>query len=304
MRFTDYQNLGDGIKHRLAEQQKGSKFWEKGKWDNYIAPLLPKKPRNLTFIDMGCNGGLFLKYAEDMGFKKVYGVDINPDVVERGKNFRDREKGNWDIRAGKMQEVIDDLPVADYMVFSNSHYYLLIKDWLNLVDKLRNKARYVIITAVRKYQWYCMASGRGRDIQKYFKDWDVIGHIPQLSVEDDSCPRSLSTICYKNRYLNRVKLKDLKKGAHVKTDFHEEIAKGVDPLKTKYFRRLVANHKKSRKEDLIKKMYKKVALYYDIKQNGIRDPLIINKNMRMLDGNHRAKIWEFLGHESIIARIT
>jgi len=302
MKFTDYQNLGDGIKNKLAKEQEGSKFWEIGKWNNYILPLLPQKPKRLTYVDMGCNGGLFLKYAEDLGFERVVGVDINPDVVERGIKFRERENGHWDIRSGKMEESIDDLPVCDYMTFINSHYYLLIKEWLDLVDKLQNKARYIIITAVRKHKWYCMASGRGRDIARYFSNWDMIGFIPQLEVNGDSCPRSLSTICYKNRNLERVNLSELLRGAHVKADFHKQIEEGVEPLKTNYFRRLRANHKDSDIKELEQRMFDKVKMYYDVKKNGIKEPIIINGHNRILDGNHRVKILEYLGYKSVIVR--
>jgi len=302
MRFTNYQNLGDGIKHKLADKQEGSVFWEKGKWDNYVLPLLPKNPKGLTYIDMGTNGGLFLHYAKDLGFKRAVGVDINPDVVERGVKYRDRVGGDWEIFAARMEEAIDNLPMCDYMTFINSHYYLLIKEWLELVDKLRRKTRYVIITTVNKYRWYCMASGRSRDVKKYFKDWEMAGYVPQLPVEGDSCPRSLSTINFMNKDLERVKIGDLKRGAHVKTDFHEEVDKGVDPFKTKYFRRLRANHKKSPIEELRLKMLGKVEMFNDVKKNGVKEPIIINKHNRILDGNHRARILDYLGYESAIVR--
>lgn len=303
MKFTGYQDVGDGVKTHHTDKQKGSKFWDKGKWDNYIVPHLPRKVKGLTYVDMGCNAGLFLKYAEDMGFKRSVGVDINPKAVERGIKFRERVGGKWDIRAGKMEEAIDDMPIADYMTFVNSHYYLLVHHWLKMVDMLHRKAMYVIITTVRKGRWYCMASGRGWDVMSYFRNWQVESKIPQLPIEGDPCPRTLSTICFKNPYMRKVALSQLKRGAHVKADFHIEVDKGKHPLRTSYFRRLKITHRNSPRKDLEKKMYDKVAMFEDVKKYGIKEPIIVNKDMRVLDGNHRVKILEYLGYKYVFARV-
>ncbi len=303
MRFTDYQDVGDGMKNHLTDKQKGSVFWEKGKWDNYIIPHFPKSVKGLTYVDMGCSSGLFLKYAEDMGFERVAGVDINPEAVERGIKYKERVGGKYRILTGKMEEEIDNLPACDYMSFVNTHYYLLVHDWLELVDKLQMKAKYVVITSVRKGSWYCMASGRGWDIDSYFRNWQAESRIPQLSIEGDPCPRTLTTICFRNPQMRRVELSRLKKGAHVKIDFPVELDKGKDPLRTKYFRRLKITHRKSPRKDLEKRMYDKVAMFEDIKKYGAKKPLIVSKDMRILDGNHRAKILEHLGYKTVLVRV-
>ena len=303
MRFTDYQDVGDGMKNHLTDKQKGSIFWEKGKWDNYIIPHFPKKVKGLTYVDMGCSSGLFLKYAEDMGFERAVGVEINPEAVERGIKYREKVGGKWDILTGKMEEEIDNLPVSDYMTFINTHYYLLIHDWLELLDKLVMKTQYVVITTVRKNRYYCMASGRGWDVDSYFRNWQVESRIPQLPIKGDPCPRTLKTVCFRNLQMKRVELSRLKRGAHVKADFHVEIDKGKHPLRTNYFRRLKLTHASRPREALEKKMYDKVAMFEDVKKFGVKKPLIVNKDMRILDGNHRAKILEYLGYRTVLVRV-
>ena len=57
-------------------RRKDSAFWNEGKWNNFIKPLLPKYCKNKTFIEIGSNAGMFLKMAEDKGFKHVIGINF------------------------------------------------------------------------------------------------------------------------------------------------------------------------------------------------------------------------------------
>ena len=121
MKFTNYQYLEDGTKTSLTDKQVKSKFWGKGKWDNYVVPHFQGDVKGLTYVDMGTNAGLFLKFAEEAGFGRVVGVEINPEAVERGLAYQARVGGKYSLRCGKMQDLIDKMPVADYMTFINSH---------------------------------------------------------------------------------------------------------------------------------------------------------------------------------------
>lgn len=295
MKFTDYQNLtGD---------QSESVFWDKGKWDNYVLPHIKEDVKDLTYVDMGCNAGLFLKFAKDIGFKRAVGVDINPKAIDKGRDYKARVGGKYDLRVGDMTEVIHHMPVADYMSFINSHYYVLVKDWLNLVDVLKRKARYVIITATRKKEYWCMASAYKNNIRRYFRGWEEVGHVSQLPREGDPRPRSLASYCFKNPLLDRVPLSKLERGNHIQGNFHEEVEEGVHPLDTRYFKLLKKKkgHKLS-KEELEKIMYDKAEMYWDVKRNDIKEPIIVNHHNRVLDGNHRKKALEYLGYETSIVR--
>lgn len=301
-RWDNYQYLEDGKKSHHTDLQTGSKFWDKGKWDNYILPYMPKDPKGLTYIDMGCNAGLFLKFAEDLGFKRSIGVDINPEAIERGIVYRDKNKSKYEFVYGNMQDTINKLPVCDYMSFISSHYYVLVQEWMDLLPILKKKARYVIITGVKKKEYFCMASGYGKNIRSYFKDWKLVGRIPQLPIEGDPFPRSISSYCFENPELEVAPLDKLLKGNHVQGRFYEELDKGVMPLKTRYFKMLCKRKRSLPKEDLVKRMYEKVELYESIKKNGVREPIMINKHYKILDGNHRKEILEYLGYKTAIVR--
>ena len=68
--FSNYQYTGGEMNER-DKQEVRSKFWNEGKWNNFIKPFLPKDCGEMTFIDIGCNAGLFLKMAKEFGFKRV-----------------------------------------------------------------------------------------------------------------------------------------------------------------------------------------------------------------------------------------
>jgi hypothetical protein len=168
--FDSYQNLdGEPLTER-DKKQIGSKFWGRGKWDNFIAPHLPKEGLNLSLVDMGCNAGLFLQLASERNFKPL-GVDSDEVSVARGNQWAKDNGYNYEIRLAKMEQCIDDLPIVDYTILANAHYYFTINDWIDYLDKLRLKTRYVIIvTAEKRHINRCWASADVPSIRNYFKD--------------------------------------------------------------------------------------------------------------------------------------
>ena len=201
-----------------------------------------------------------------------------------------------------MQDLICAMPVADYMSFINSHYYLLIHEWLDLLAILQKKARYCIVTAIKKKEYYCNASAYKRNLLRYFKNWELVSHVPQLSMEDDPCPRTLESFCFKNPCLERVEVNKLIKGNHVQGMYYSELEQGVHPLQTRFFKMFRKKHRRKPREDLEKWMYDKVKMYWDVKKFGIKEPIIVNKHYKILDGNHRKEILEYLGYETTIVR--
>jgi len=122
--FSSYQYI-DGEMNDRDKEEVGSKYWNKGKWDNLVLPFLPKDCSEMTLVDMGCNAGLFLKLAEDKGFKTI-GVDSNSKAIELAIEYKKRNKGGYQIIQSRMEDC--DLPIVDYTIFVNSHYYFDTED--------------------------------------------------------------------------------------------------------------------------------------------------------------------------------
>jgi len=299
--FGNYQYIGGEMSKR-DKQEEGSKFWNKGKWDNFVLPFLPKSCKEMTLVDMGCNAGLFLKLAEDKGFSKVIGVDANREAFGKALAYREKNGGKYDIQRRYMERSIDYLPVSDFTILANSHYYLLVEPWLRYLDELQVKTRYCIIVTAQKNRVLCKASAAPDDIRSYFKNWDEVKTI-EVSSKDDPFPRQLWGLCFKSRFIDRIKIDTLDNGNRQQRGFFRDLDKGISPIKTEYYRRLKKYRRKSWPVDrLIKYMHKRVELYKSVKKNGLLKPIIVGHENRIVDGNHRCAIMKHLGYKTIFVR--
>ena len=122
---------------KLSYEGRGrdrSKFWDKGKWDTFINPLIPEEAVGLPFLEIGSSSGLMLRFAEDKGFKKVIGVEAHPDRVTTAKWYRESVGGEYETIHKFMDASFDwnQLPRLGLTLISNTHYYLpvVVCRWL------------------------------------------------------------------------------------------------------------------------------------------------------------------------------
>jgi hypothetical protein len=255
---------------------------------------------------MGCNSGLFLKMAEDMGFDRVVGVDSDTKAVERGIKWKDEHGGNYKIIESPMEKCIDDLPLADYTVLANSHYYFTINDWLDYLDKLQYKTRYcIIVTAEKNHGNRCWAHADLVSIRRYFKTWEEVGFIDELPLKGDPSPRKLWGLCFKSPFLERVPIDSLDSSNHVQDSFYKELDEGKDFHNTRYYR-IIEKYRRNvwSKERLESWFNDRVSLYEDVKKNGVKKPTLVDLDQRILDGNHKYSMQKNMGCTSLIIRRT
>lgn len=303
--FSNYQYIGGPLNDRDA-LEVGSKYWNKGKWDNFILPLLPEDVKEHIFVDVGCNAGLFLKLAKDYGYR-VIGIEPDEESYQRAVGFMKNEK-NCLLIKGKAEETIKGLPVSDVTLFSNSHYYIPIDKWSGYVKELKNKTRQVIIVTAQKKANLKYAPSDIEGIRKSFSGWIENGFI---DIPKDNTPhsRKMWSISFLNPELKRVLITDIDNGNAQQRGFLDELDKGKNPLKTRYYIRLKSYRSRTTsrqevwsKEKIINFMYEKEKLYKDVKSFGLIDAVVIGKNNRLEDGCHRCEILRHIGEKSLIAK--
>jgi len=310
-----YQNLKiEGENFNPANtNRENSKFWNEGKFQNFIKPHLPEDCSDMTFVEMGTNAGLFLRMAKDLGFRNAVGIEKDRTPVAEGKRYRDLLGYDYKILkrtlGGKFGDSgnfdFDEIPVADYTLMSTFHYYIDINSWLKYLDTLSNKTRYCIIVSrhVSKKHW--MALSDLPDVRKYFEDWEQVNYIPEFPKEGDPNPRDLWSICFKSK-LERINIDDIKiKGSDAVSELANEIKDNddINPFETKYYKKWVARKNNIWNDKTIKKFVAdKTKLLIDIKNNGQRDPLIVQEDNKLSDGGHRLAMLKALGYKNVIVR--
>jgi len=75
--------------------------------------------------------------------------------------------------------------------------------------------------------------------------------------------------------------------------------KGRHYTETKYYRILKRYRKRWSEKHLNEWTEERIKNYESIKNNGLRVPIIIDKNNEILDGNHRYAAMRHLGHKEI-----
>jgi len=306
-----YQNI-PGVTPQ-NENRLNSKYWNQGKWDNFVAPHLPDDPTDMTFVEMGCNAGWFLKCAEEYGFRNVVGVEKNTTPWKVGNRYRDSIGYNYTLLkrtlGGKFGESgnfdIDEIPVADYTLMSTFHYYVDINSWLKYLDRLKAKTRYVIIVSrpkIRYIHWRPYSSLES--LKTYFDGWEM-GKVVEVPVDkSDPSPRELFSVTFKSPTLERIPMNKISAGGYV---FHEmrELARAKDPFETEFYRKWVGRKLGRWDEKTVKYFVKlKFDMMQDVIANGLTDPIIVHRNNKLADGGHRLAVLDILGYKSVIIRRT
>jgi hypothetical protein len=292
---------------RPKPDRAASRFWNEGKWHTFVEPLLPEDATGQTFVEMGCDVGLFLKMASDHGYQRVIGVEKNKTPVRVGLEWRDAVGGDWTILkrtlGGKFGEAgtfdLDELPVADVTLMSNWHYYVPIGEWMKYLDRLAAKTCSVVIVSrpdLKEKHW--MAQANSHAIKGYFSRWN------------DPKPRWLFTVMFTSPTIKRVPIADIpvlddemeqakERLAHLIT-----LGKADDLLSTTYYREWAKRKAGQWSERTLRRFVQmKADVMRSVMLDGLRDPLIVQQDtMKLSDGGHRLAMLRALGHTSVIVR--
>lgn len=313
-----YQNVDiEGVEFE-DPARKDSKFWNEGKWAHFIAPLLPEQRE--TFIEIGCNAGLFLKMATEAGFHRVIGVEADSRIMAQAQAFKRHAKGDWQLVHQKVGKnfVLDELPLADVTLISSAHYYFPIGAFSNLVDHLKSRTLCCLVVAAKARR----LSGRAKydlgSVRGYFRDWREIKVMEGLDMEDDPAPRrrmygvsfkgNLDAWDIKNTY-------NLYRWQALRSDKFKK--HGLSPALEEFFKKVLSGVTFELKdtplyrywetmgygpEAILGKLEYKKKLAEDVQANGMKEPIYYDRHGKLLDGIHRLVIAKELGYKHILVR--
>jgi len=295
-----------------------SRFWNVGKWNTFIAPLLPSDPAEQTLVEMGAESGLYLKLAEDHGYRNVIGVEKDKTPVAIAQQYRDtigysykimkRSLGNKFHEPGTFD--IDELPVADVTLMSNFHYHIDLNSWIKYVDRLRGKSVYVLIVSVTEPHQHRWLPGASLDeVRAYFRGWEEISTVENVSQDGDSDPRSLYSVLFKNPLLDRIPFSEMShRGGDGDVGIRkltEQVLAGeeIDLNQTAFYSDWRNREPGWSDRTLLAWCESKLGVVRTIvEDDGIRDPILMSGN-KICDGHHRIVILQALGYKSAIVRL-
>jgi len=319
-----YQNIDlPGIRVQ-NENRKYSKFWNEGKWRNFIEPLLPKDATDMTFVEMGCNAGLFLRMAKDYGFRNVVGIEKDNTPTKVGIEYRDAYGYDYKLLkrslGGKFHEKgsfdFDELPFTDVTLLSTWHYYIDTNSWLKYLDMLWTRTRKVIVVSrpdVSHKHW--VANSDLKSLNYYFRDWILEDMVTFVDPTNDPSPRNLFSVVYSSAAdIERIPLSKIDNRESqddtmymAMMDLANKITIGdeFDLLSTDYYEAWKKRKSGKWSERGLRKFVKgKYENMLDVKNNGLKDPIVVDYQYRLCDGGHRLAMLKAMDYKYVNVRKT
>lgn len=310
----------DGVDDIVYEDinRRVSRFWNEGKWNNFIKPLLTDIDKG-SFLEIGCNAGLFLKMAKDEGFKNVIGIEASKRVFQQAELYQKSIKGDYTIvrQAVNKDFSLEQYPLLDVVLLANTHYYIPLPDFARLVDQMRSRSVHCIIVSGKTRKWAGNACSDLGSVRGYFRDWQEIKLVQGINQEGDPSPRpEMYGVLFKGaltkmsidgilgRWRENIKPVDgvvIDPLSPVYEDFYKRVLsrKPFDFKDVPYYQFLKKNNPHQDTEEY---MARKKALALDIQENGLKVPLFIDRNGTIIDGFSRIFILKELGHKNTFVR--
>ncbi len=298
-------------------ERKHSKFWNEGKWHTFIEPLLPSSKG--TFIEIGCNAGLFLQLASNAGFRNVIGIEANTKIMRQAIHFKNLNNGNYKLlhrRAGWDLD-LEGLPLADVILISNVHYYFPIGVFSNLVDQLKSRALLCLIVAAKARRRGGNVVHYLEGIKGYFRDWKRVRTVENIDETDDPVPRrQMYGASFKgnldvfdieglyNRWMKQRQGRSEENHSRILPaieQFYRQVFKGGESSKGLLFEYWM--DKVQDEKWVQNKLKEKMELGKDIQENGLKQPLYYDTRGKLLDGIHRLVIMRELKYKDILVRV-
>lgn len=314
-----HQNITIDGKDMPAEysNRKHSNFFNEGKWHNFIEPLLPADVEDRTFIEVGSNVGLYLRMAKKYGFRNVIGVEADPAACAMAEQYRANGEFYYIIRNETVGQDFswDNMPAADVVLLSNMHYYIHMEHFMPFLDDLFHKTIYcIVVSRSMRDKKHGYPRPDIESICHMFRDWSVERVITTTSdmLDGDPHPRKVHSLLFRSQLQRQPISNHTSDDGYPKHQELIDIVKGKDipledTLNWKYWvqRKQIDKGERGRWSDDEIKQYIQYRLDFtrDMMDNGMKVPILVDRNGKGIDGGNRAAVLKLLGYNSIIVRI-
>jgi len=218
-----YQSVElDDVASPVEDGVAESRFYNRGKWVNFVEPLLPAT--RSAFGELGSNAGLFLLCAAEAGYEQVVGIEPDAEWFGQGQFVLDHCRGSDPDLYGRirlMQRRIGEpghganstcrlhgacpeleltsLPELDVMLLSNVLYWIEREACQRFIDDLALKARHAIVVSVEAETESGGPASLAQVRKAFAKHWREADLIADVEQSGDSAPRRMFSVLFESR---------------------------------------------------------------------------------------------------------
>jgi len=251
--------------------------------------------------------------AKELGFRDVVGIEQWENPCKVGKEYRDSLGLDYKIINEEITQDYDfnKLPCTDVVLMANFHYHIANSTFAYLLDALWNKARFVLVVSdgsAPRVRWKAHPSiERTRN---FFKEWGDVSAVYPITPEGPHQRKNMYSLLYKSK-LKRVPLDMISVRGYISGEtsriteefIERSLAGEFDVKQTELYDFFRSRQKHKTEEYHVNFLNKKKEMARDIRDNGMREPIITDESDYLIDGGHRYFVMKVLGYKSIITRI-
>lgn len=314
-----YQNVDSEQYSSENFLRANSKFYNEGRWHSFIEPLLPDDCRKRTFLEIGCNAGMYLRLAKKKGFNRIVGTEKDKKIAVQARWYRKKIKSNYKIilqKSGAWDCDYSVLPMADVVLMSCVHYHMRPVELIELLDHLFITCQYLILVSVEDAKITTRVNrvgGQEETANNYFKHWKRLRKIT-IDSQGDPVPRKMYSILYESN-LQRHRIDDL-----LNPEFYNRklrilnyceaftkfvklvIRENYDIKGTEFYKLYIQGRRPELGKERKKRIRKLMLMIRSVYLDGMKKPLLVNSHGHLLDGSHRIILLKHLGYKYVLCR--
>ncbi len=295
-----------------SRKSRKSRFYGDKKWDGYIEPLIPFNGDacQRRLLDIGCNAGLHLHRAAEMGFGRVVGVEPN-DVYFNQARFLIRHFNHKDVKIINGTPKVKDLPLSDVAILANVLCWMKPGEANLYVQQLAKRSLYCIVVSRNKESNNFASDGRKEFTEALFaNDWELVGGQDEGDWQNDPSPTPMYSRLFRSAHLAEHTVcslydhPDFQGRATYRGAYREFVGMAVSntpfDIKTTAFYDYVKGRNKWGSEPSAR-VEKWAQLAMDIRDNGINEPVQLRHDGAIKHGLHRLIVAKELDYTYIVA---